>query len=63
MDAPIVAAKTGAVLIGSKSTANIARGLDFPEEPYPRDQGRRIVHLRAVQDHCDQIAAHDTRVA
>jgi L-ascorbate metabolism protein UlaG (beta-lactamase superfamily) len=32
MDAPVVAAKTGAVLIGSKSTANIARGLDFPEE-------------------------------
>lgn len=32
MDAPIVAAKTGAVLIGSESTANIARGLDFSED-------------------------------
>jgi L-ascorbate metabolism protein UlaG (beta-lactamase superfamily) len=32
MDAPIVATRTGAVLIGSESTANIARGLNFPED-------------------------------
>ncbi|HVS17054.1 MAG TPA: MBL fold metallo-hydrolase [Planctomycetota bacterium] len=32
MDAPVVAARTGAVLVGSRSTAWIARGLDFPEE-------------------------------
>jgi L-ascorbate metabolism protein UlaG (beta-lactamase superfamily) len=30
MDAPLVAARTGAVIVGSQSTANIARGLDFP---------------------------------
>jgi L-ascorbate metabolism protein UlaG (beta-lactamase superfamily) len=32
MDAPLVAERTGAVLIGSASTAMIARGLDFPQE-------------------------------
>jgi L-ascorbate metabolism protein UlaG (beta-lactamase superfamily) len=32
MDAPIVARRLGAVLIGSASTANIARGLGFPEQ-------------------------------
>lgn len=32
MDAPVVAQRTGAVLVGSRSTANVARGLDFPEE-------------------------------
>ena len=32
MDAPIVATRTGAVLIGSESTANIARGANFPED-------------------------------
>jgi L-ascorbate metabolism protein UlaG (beta-lactamase superfamily) len=31
MDAPEVARRTGARLIGSQSTANIARGLDLPE--------------------------------
>ena len=31
MDAPIVAARTGAVLVGSASTANVGRGLDLPE--------------------------------
>jgi L-ascorbate metabolism protein UlaG (beta-lactamase superfamily) len=31
MDAPEVARGTGAVLVGSKSTANIARGVAFPE--------------------------------
>jgi L-ascorbate metabolism protein UlaG (beta-lactamase superfamily) len=30
-DTPVVAARTGAVIIGSESTANIARGFDFPE--------------------------------
>jgi L-ascorbate metabolism protein UlaG (beta-lactamase superfamily) len=30
MDAPLVAARTGAVLVGSSSTAEIARGLAFP---------------------------------
>jgi L-ascorbate metabolism protein UlaG (beta-lactamase superfamily) len=32
MDAPIVAARTGADVAGSRSTRNIARGLAFPEE-------------------------------
>lgn len=32
MDAPLVAQRTGAALIGSASTAMIARGVDFPEE-------------------------------
>lgn len=32
MDSPIVAEKTGALLVGSESTANIARGLHFPED-------------------------------
>lgn len=31
MDAPLVALRTGAVLVGSESTANVARGLGFPE--------------------------------
>jgi L-ascorbate metabolism protein UlaG (beta-lactamase superfamily) len=31
MDAPLVAAATGAALVGSESTANVARGLDFPD--------------------------------
>jgi L-ascorbate metabolism protein UlaG (beta-lactamase superfamily) len=30
MDAPLVAARLGAVLVGSESTANIARGVRFP---------------------------------
>jgi L-ascorbate metabolism protein UlaG (beta-lactamase superfamily) len=38
MDAPLVAERTGAVLVGSESTANVARGLRFPE-----DRIRRIV--------------------
>ena len=32
MDAPLVAQRTGAVLVGSESTANVARGVRFPEE-------------------------------
>lgn len=32
MDSPIVAMKTGAKLIGSESTANIGKGLNFPED-------------------------------
>lgn len=32
MDAPLVAARTGALLVGSRSTARIAQGLDFPSE-------------------------------
>jgi L-ascorbate metabolism protein UlaG (beta-lactamase superfamily) len=32
MDAPLVAARLGAVLVGSESTANIARGLGFPAD-------------------------------
>ena len=32
LDAPVVAEKTGAMLLGSESTANIGRGLDLPEE-------------------------------
>jgi L-ascorbate metabolism protein UlaG (beta-lactamase superfamily) len=32
MDAPRVAARTGALLVGSASTARIAQGLDFPGE-------------------------------
>lgn len=32
MDSPIVARKMNAVLVGSPSTANIARGLEFPED-------------------------------
>jgi L-ascorbate metabolism protein UlaG (beta-lactamase superfamily) len=32
MDAPLVAARLGAVLIGSESTANLARGVRFPAE-------------------------------
>jgi L-ascorbate metabolism protein UlaG (beta-lactamase superfamily) len=32
MDAPVVAMKTGAMILGSESTANIARGLDVPED-------------------------------
>ena len=32
MDSPIVAELTGATLIGSESTANIGRGLNFPED-------------------------------
>jgi L-ascorbate metabolism protein UlaG (beta-lactamase superfamily) len=32
MDSPIVATMTGAKLIGSESTANIGRGLGFPED-------------------------------
>jgi L-ascorbate metabolism protein UlaG (beta-lactamase superfamily) len=31
MDAPLVAEATGAELVGSESTANVARGVDFPE--------------------------------
>lgn len=31
MDAPVVAALTGADLVGSESTANVGRGLDLPE--------------------------------
>ena len=38
MDAPLVAERTGAVLAGSESTANVARGLDFPDD--------RLVSLR-----------------
>jgi L-ascorbate metabolism protein UlaG (beta-lactamase superfamily) len=32
MDAPVVAALTGAELVGSESTANVGRGLDLPEK-------------------------------
>lgn len=32
MDAPLVAARTGAVLVGSESTANVGRGLALPED-------------------------------
>jgi len=32
MDAPLVARRTGAVLVGSESTANVGRGLGVPEE-------------------------------
>jgi L-ascorbate metabolism protein UlaG (beta-lactamase superfamily) len=32
MDAPEVARRTGAVLVGSESTANVARGVGFPED-------------------------------
>ncbi len=32
MDAADVASRTGAVIVGSESTANIARGRDFPED-------------------------------
>lgn len=32
MDSPRVASRTGAVLLGSESSANIARGLELPEE-------------------------------
>jgi L-ascorbate metabolism protein UlaG (beta-lactamase superfamily) len=32
LDAPVVAKLTGAMLLGSESTANIGRGLDLPEE-------------------------------
>jgi len=32
MDSPLVAARLGALLVGSDSTANIARGVRFPEE-------------------------------
>jgi L-ascorbate metabolism protein UlaG (beta-lactamase superfamily) len=32
MDAPEVARRSGAVLVGSESSANIARGVGFPEE-------------------------------
>jgi L-ascorbate metabolism protein UlaG (beta-lactamase superfamily) len=32
MDSPLVAARLGAVLVGSESTANIARGIRFPAE-------------------------------
>jgi L-ascorbate metabolism protein UlaG (beta-lactamase superfamily) len=32
MDAPVVAMKTGAMILGSESTANIARGLDVPDD-------------------------------
>lgn len=32
MDAPLVALKTGAVVVGSPSTANVARGGDVPED-------------------------------
>jgi L-ascorbate metabolism protein UlaG (beta-lactamase superfamily) len=32
MDAPVVAKRTGATILGSESTANIARGLDVPED-------------------------------
>lgn len=32
MDAPLVAMQTGAVIVGSSSTANIARGSDVPED-------------------------------
>jgi L-ascorbate metabolism protein UlaG (beta-lactamase superfamily) len=32
MDSPEVARRTGALLIGSQSTANIARGVNFPED-------------------------------
>lgn len=32
MDAPLVAMRTGAVIVGSSSTANIARGSDVPED-------------------------------
>jgi len=39
MDAPSVAARTGAVLIGSESTANIARGADFPDDRIRRIKG------------------------
>lgn len=31
MDAPVVAGKNNAIIVGSKSSANIARGLNFPE--------------------------------
>jgi len=32
MDAPIVAEQTGAVVVGSESTANVARGLGLPDD-------------------------------
>jgi len=32
MDSPLVAARLGAVLVGSESTANVARGVGFPAE-------------------------------
>lgn len=32
MDAPVVAMKTGATLVGSESTANVGRGLKLPED-------------------------------
>jgi L-ascorbate metabolism protein UlaG (beta-lactamase superfamily) len=38
MDAPIIATRTGAVLLGSASTANVGRGLYLPEDRI------RIVH-------------------
>lgn len=44
MDAPLVARRTGALLIGSESTANIGRGLQLPEE-----QIRVVRHGDAVR--------------
>ncbi len=34
LDAPLVAMHTGALLVGSPSTANVARGLGFPEDRF-----------------------------
>lgn len=44
MDAPIVAQTTGALLLGSESTANIGRGLSLPE-----DRIKVVKHREAIR--------------
>jgi L-ascorbate metabolism protein UlaG (beta-lactamase superfamily) len=47
MDAPLVAARTGAMLVGSESTANVARGLALPEEQIRVVQPGEVLHFGA----------------
>lgn len=45
MDSPEVAKRTGAVLVGSLSTANIARGQDLPENQIHVVAGSEVLHF------------------
>ncbi len=49
MDAPVVARRTGAVLLGSASTANIGRGVGLPEEQIVVAEPRRAYDFGAFR--------------
>ncbi|MEO1656029.1 MAG: MBL fold metallo-hydrolase [Bacteroidota bacterium] len=51
MDAPYVATQTGAKVLGSVSTANVARGLDLPEAQIETIQNEKSYRFGAFEIH------------